>query len=89
MINKNKKKKFVSMKIRRSQVASIYGVGSIYQFKDTKNRNSEYESLMLASIDEWFPNLDDVCMYKNNCTYQENLVRTSNLYVQTQKKTFV
>ena len=60
MINKNKKKKFVSMKIRRSQVASIYGVGSIYQFKDTKNRNSEYESLMLASIDEWFPNLDDV-----------------------------
>ena len=60
MINKNKKKKFVSMKIRRSQVASIYGVGSIYQFKDTKNRNSEYESLMLASIDEWFPNVDDV-----------------------------
>ena len=53
----NNKGNFVSMKIRRSQVASIYGVGSIYQFKDIKNRNSEYESLMLASIDEWFPNL--------------------------------
>ncbi len=57
---KIQKGNFVSMKIRRSQVASIYGVGSIYQFKDIKNRNSEYESLMLASIDEWFPNPDEV-----------------------------
>ena len=54
------KKKFVSMKIRRSQVASTFGVGSIYQFKDSKSRTSEYESLMLTSIDEWFPNVNVV-----------------------------
>ena len=42
VINKIRKKICV-WKIRRSQVASIYGVGSIYQLK-ILNRNSEYES---------------------------------------------
>ncbi len=57
----NKKKKPLILRtIRRSQVVSTYGIGSIYQFKNKYNSNSNSESLMLAGLEEWFENIEEI-----------------------------
>ena len=39
--------------IRRSQVISIFGVGSIYMFKNHYSKMGDQDSLMLAGLDAW------------------------------------
>ena len=39
--------------IRRSQIISIFGVGSTYVFKNLWSRKLDLDSLMLAGLDEW------------------------------------
>ena len=39
--------------IRRSQVISIFGVGSIYMFKNHYSKVGDQDSLMLAGLDAW------------------------------------
>jgi hypothetical protein len=59
--NNNSRKTFPTLRsIRRSQVLSTYGVGSIYQFKNKYNSKSESESLMLLGIEDWFPNPENI-----------------------------
>ena len=57
---KKKKNQRILRTLRRSHVVSTYGVGSVYQFKNKYNSNSDSESLMLAGIEEWFQNVDDI-----------------------------
>ena len=42
--------------IRRSQIISMFGVGSIYQFKNQYSNKGDSDSLMLAGLDSWFKN---------------------------------
>lgn len=50
----NKAKKFYSKRpIRRSQVISIFGVGSIYMFKNQYSKTGDSDSLMLAGLEAW------------------------------------
>ena len=39
--------------VRRSQIISIFGVGSTYIFKNTKSKKLDLDSLMLAGLEEW------------------------------------
>ena len=39
--------------IRRSQIISIFGVGSIYLFKNQYSKAGDQDSLMLAGLDAW------------------------------------
>ena len=39
--------------IRRSQIISIFGVGSIYLFKNHYSKSGDQDSLMLAGLDAW------------------------------------
>jgi len=39
--------------IRRSQIISIFGVGSIYLFKNHFSKSGDQDSLMLAGLDAW------------------------------------
>ena len=39
--------------IRRSQIISIFGVGSIYLFKNQYSKTGDQDSLMLAGLDAW------------------------------------
>ena len=60
MKSNQKKRTSILRTIRRSQVVSIYGIGSIYQFKNKYNSNSNSESLMLTGIEEWFQNVEEI-----------------------------
>lgn len=42
--------------IRRSQIISMFGVGSIFQFKNQYSNKGDSDSLMLAGLDAWFSN---------------------------------
>ena len=44
---------FPKRTIRRSQVISIFGVGSIYMFKNHYSKVGDQDSLMLAGLDAW------------------------------------
>ena len=57
--NRTKKPK-IFRSIRRSHVVSTYGIGSIYPFKNKYSSTSNSESMMLASINEWFNNDDAI-----------------------------
>ena len=46
--------------IRRSQIISIFGVGSIYLFKNQYSKTGDQDSLMLAGLDAW------ETMFENN-----------------------
>ena len=52
MINKSKKN-YSKRTIRRSQVISIFGVGSIYLFKNQYSKSGDQDSLMLAGLEAW------------------------------------
>lgn len=48
-----KKKTFAKRTIRKSQIISIFGVGSLYLFKNQWSKSGDQDSLMLAGLDEW------------------------------------
>ncbi len=50
---KNNKEKKLKRSIRRGDVVSINGVGSIYSFKDHFSRSGNQDSLMLAGLEFW------------------------------------
>jgi hypothetical protein len=52
LIKKNKKN-FSKRSIRRSQLLSTFGVGSIHSFKNHYSRKGDSDSLMLAGLDAW------------------------------------
>ncbi|MDC0937866.1 DUF1998 domain-containing protein [Pelagibacteraceae bacterium] len=45
--------KLAKRSIRRSQIISIFGVGSIYLFKNHFSKTGDQDSLMLAGLDAW------------------------------------
>ena len=47
------KKTFAKRTIRKSQIISIFGVGSLYLFKNQWSKSGDQDSLMLAGLDEW------------------------------------
>ena len=53
MINFNKKKTFAKRTIRKSQIISMFGVGSLYLFKNQWSKSGDQDSLMLAGLDAW------------------------------------
>jgi hypothetical protein len=56
MIKMYKKNYIPKRPIRRSQIISMFGVGSIYQFKNQYSNKGDSDSLMLAGLDAWFNN---------------------------------
>jgi hypothetical protein len=48
-----KKKSFAKRTIRKSQIISLFGVGSLYLFKNQWSKLGDQDSLMLAGLDEW------------------------------------
>ena len=44
---------FAKRTIRRSQIISIFGIGSIYMFKNHYSRHGDQDSLMLAGLEAW------------------------------------
>ena len=53
--NQNVSKRF----IRRGDVVSVHGVGSIYSFKDHFSKSGNQDSLMLGGLDYWEQNMID------------------------------
>jgi putative AlgH/UPF0301 family transcriptional regulator len=45
--------------IRRGDVVSVNGVGSIYSFKDHFSKSGNQDSLMLAGLSHWQQNMID------------------------------
>ena len=53
MRNTYKRKTYAKRAIRKSQIISIFGVGSLYLFKNQWSKSGDQDSLMLAGLDAW------------------------------------
>ena len=53
MRNTYKRKAYAKRTIRKSQIISIFGVGSLYLFKNQWSKSGDQDSLMLAGLDAW------------------------------------
>ena len=53
MRNTYKRKTYAKRTIRKSQIISIFGVGSLYLFKNQWSKSGDQDSLMLAGLDAW------------------------------------
>jgi hypothetical protein len=53
MRNINRRKTYAKRTIRKSQIISIFGVGSLYLFKNQWSKSGDQDSLMLAGLDAW------------------------------------
>ena len=69
--------------IRRSQIISIFGVGSIYLFKNQYSKTGDQDSLMLAGLDAW------ETMFENNKLPDEWKIFEPRLQARLNKEFFL
>ena len=53
MRSTNRRNTFAKRTIRKSQIISIFGVGSLYLFKNQWSKSGDQDSLMLAGLEAW------------------------------------
>ena len=53
MRNTRRRNTFAKRTIRKSQIISIFGVGSLYLFKNQWSKSGDQDSLMLAGLEAW------------------------------------
>ena len=53
MRNTGRRNLFSKRAIRKSQIISIFGVGSLYLFKNQWSKSGDQDSLMLAGLEAW------------------------------------
>ena len=53
MRNTGRRNPFAKRAIRKSQIISIFGVGSLYLFKNQWSKSGDQDSLMLAGLEAW------------------------------------
>ena len=53
MRSTSRRNTFAKRTIRKSQIISIFGVGSLYLFKNQWSKSGDQDSLMLAGLEAW------------------------------------